>query len=122
MNKIIFICFKLSLLFSLSLYAENKKVIALDHSGDQYSVENIPNMLITEFINGQVKFLSKGSINQTWATYGQCQDAWKLDDDSVVVSGIHGIWKYDNSNTRKLFFEPKKRPLEIHSCQPLDDG
>ena len=32
------------------------------------------------------------------------------------------MWTYDNENTREVYFEPKMRPLEIHSCQPLEDG
>jgi hypothetical protein len=122
LKKRIIVLITLSLLLISSLKAETPQVKAFDQLGDEYPAENIPNMLITEFTNGQVKFLNKGNIHQTWATYGQCQDAWKLDDDSVIVSGIHGVWTYDKSNTRNLFFEPKKRPLEIHSCEPLDDG
>ncbi|EDM28585.1 hypothetical protein LNTAR_08449 [Lentisphaera araneosa HTCC2155] len=121
MNKIKYLFF-VSVLLIGALYAEQKKVKALTQDGEQYPIENLPNMLVTEFVFGQVKFLKKGIVDQTWASYGKCQDAWKLDDNSMLVSGVNGVWHYDKNNTRKLLFEPKKRPLEIHSCQPLDDG
>lgn len=93
----------------------------IDRNGSKVDSDIIPNLMVTEYIKEQGKMISSGELQGQWASYGKCQEVWQTDDETIVCGAL-GIWKYDKSNTRKIFFEPKQRPLEIHSCQPLSDG
>ena len=89
--------------------------------GSEYDKGGVPRLMVTEYLKEQGKLIQNGSVSKQWASYGKCQEVWKS-DEGAIVCGTFGVWKYDNENTREVYFEPKMRPLEIHSCQPLEDG
>ncbi|MDD7984616.1 hypothetical protein PQO01_06600 [Lentisphaera marina] len=93
----------------------------IDSNGSKVDKDLIPDLLVTEYVKDKCKLVSEGRVQRSWSSYGRCQEVWQTEDYTIVCGSL-GIWKYDSSNTRKIFFEPKMRPLEIHSCQPLDDG
>ena len=93
----------------------------LTANGSEYSSDDIPEMIVTEHLKEQGKLVKEGKITKQWASFGKCQEVWQTDQNTIIC-GAFGIWKYDDTNTRKVYFEPKLRPLEIHSCQPLADG
>ena len=93
----------------------------LSEDGTEYNRKDIPELMVTEYLKEQGKLIKNGAITKQWASYGKCQEVWRT-EKFTIVCGTFGIWTYDQDNTRKIYFEPKMRPLEIHSCQPLEDG
>ena len=89
--------------------------------GTPYDASQVPNMIVTEHLKQQAKLIIKGQIIKRFAAYGKCQEAWQT-PSSTIVCGSLGIWKYDQTNTREIYFEPQLRTLEIHSCEPLSNG
>jgi len=107
------------LLISNLAFSNQLEFIAAD--GSEFDKDGIPQLMVTEYLKEQGKLIQDGAILKQWASYGRCQEVWKT-DDGAIICGTFGVWKYDNENTREVYFEPKMRPLEIHSCQPLEDG
>lgn len=101
------------------LLAEDLEFLSGD--GREFNREEIPALMVTEYLKEQGKLIQNGALSKRWASYGKCQEVWKT-DEFTIVCGTFGIWKYDKENTRSIYFEPKMRPLEIYSCQPLEDG
>ena len=89
--------------------------------GSEYKTEKLPELIVTEHLKQQGKLIQDGKLTKQWGSYGKCQEVWQTEEQTIIC-GQYGIWIYDDENTREIFFEPKVRPLEIHSCQPLDDG
>ena len=98
----------LSIFFTVSLYADEElEVLAAD--GRKYDMSEFPNMVVTEFIKGKARKIENGKIIQSWAAYGKCHEVWLTEEGTTVVCGTKGIWKYDGTNMRDVFFEPKKK-------------
>ena len=93
----------------------------LSSDGSAFDRQEIPELMVTEYLKEQGKLIQNGSVAKQWASYGKCQEVWKTEENTIIC-GTFGVWIYDNENTRTVYFEPKMRPLEIHSCQPLEDG
>nr|WP_238527782.1 hypothetical protein [Lentisphaera araneosa] len=93
----------------------------VNKDGAEFNSEGIQALMVTEHLKAQGKLIQDGAIAMRWASYGNCQEVWQT-DKFTIICGTRGVWKYDKKNTRAIYFEPKMRPLEIHSCQPLKDG
>ncbi|WDE99465.1 hypothetical protein PQO03_16635 [Lentisphaera profundi] len=115
--KTLALCIYISL--SMNLGAQELDFLKAD--GTQYDASQVPNMIVTEHLKQQAKLIQKGKVIKRFASYGKCQEAWQT-PESTIVCGSLGIWKYDQTNTREIYFEPQLRILEIHSCEPLSNG
>ena len=107
------------LCFFASVFAEELEFLAADGSG--FNTKNVPQLIVTEYIKGQGKLIDNGSIKKQWAAYGRSEEVWQT-AEFTIICGTLGVWFYDQENTRKIFFEPKNRPLKIHACQPIEGG
>ena len=94
---------KLCLIFILLLnvaFAEKLEFISSD--GLEYNREFVPELLVTEYLKEQGKYIQKGEVTKRWASYGKCQEVWKT-DKFTIVCGTFGVWKYDNEKGRPVF-------------------
>jgi len=122
MNSLTRNMFLSSLIFLLSSLLVGRELEVLAADGRKYDMSEFPNMVVTEFIKGKAHKVEAGKVLQSWAAYGKCHEVWLTQEGTSIVCGTKGIWKYDGTNLREVFFEPKKASMEIHTCQPLDNG
>jgi hypothetical protein len=83
-----------------------------------------PKLLAAGLDRGAV-IIENGRITKTYKTPGYCQDAWMLEDGSVLAAGKKGVIKYDRDDKVILDYKPKDVPgnkYEIHTCMPLPNG
>lgn len=85
--------------------------------------ERTPPKILAAGLGKGALVIENGEIIMTYKTDGACQDAWQLDDGSVLVSGTKAVIKYSADGTTMFTYRPaQKGGYQIHSCMPLPEG
>jgi outer membrane protein assembly factor BamB len=80
-----------------------------------------PKMLLASKKLGAL-IVEDGKVLKRFPARGICQDAWLLEDGSVLLSEKVGVTRFDQDGKVLLRYTVANRKSEIHACQPLPGG